>query len=179
MNLQEIAYPVYRLKNEKPLENDGVFFYAYENYKEEDGEVVKSTVIRILDDKNIDNPKLSMRRLAIRSTGAKIFRLTRAIFFLGDLIKIAKKDMWFIDSSGKLFQYRKTTRCDLKFYKIAKVIAIPTGGAIIEAQGVPARFKSLHYPEPDKLYVGIIHMGMAPILYGFYDKQYKNTWRMV
>lgn len=179
MNLSEISYPVFRLRNEKPNEHNGVFFYAYENYYEEDGEIKHRNVIRILDDRNIESDKLSMRRLAIKMTGAKLFKLTRAIFFLGDLIKIAKKDMWFIDSTGKLFQYKKTTRCKLKFHKITKVIAIPTGGAIIEAQGMTSRFKSLHYPEPDKLYVGVLHMGMAPILYGFYDQKYDDTWRMV
>lgn len=179
MNLQEITYPVFRLRNERPSEHDGILFYAYENYYEEDGELIQREVIRIVDDTSIDSPKLSMRRLAIRSVGGKLFRLTKAIFFLNDLIKIATKQMWFIDSMGKVFQYHKTTRAKLKFYKIAKVIAIPTGGAIIEAQGIGSRFKSLYYPEPDKLYVGVLSMGMSQILYGFYDKQYNDTWRMV
>lgn len=176
MNLQEISYPVFRLRNERPVTHNGIDFYAYTNYPEE-GEPV--TVIRIVDDKNIDNPKLSMRRLVIKAQGAKLFRMTRAIFFLSDLIKISQGKMWFIDSSGKIFQYKKTTRAKLKFHKIKKVIAIPTGGAIIEVEGIGQRFKSLHYPDPNLLYAGILYNKMSTILYGFYDMKYDDTWRMV
>jgi hypothetical protein len=176
MELNSISWPVYRLRNEKPSERDGIHYYAYENYNEE-GE--RTVALRIVDDKTIDNPKLSLRRLAIKSAGLKLFRLTKAIFFLGDLIKLATAQMWFIDSAGKIFQYTKSTRCKLKFHKITKVIRVETGGAIIEVQGVNARFKSLYYPESDKLYAGILHYGMSPILYGYYDQKYDDTWRMI
>lgn len=175
----EICWPVFRLRNDKPTEHNGVIFYAYENYSEEDGETVVSNVVRIVDDTSIDNPKLSMRRLAIKSQGAKLYRLNRAVFFLGDLIKIAKKGLWFIDSNGKIFQYEKTTRCDLKFMKIVRVIPIDTGGAVIQVEGIYTRFKVLHYPPADKLYAGILIYGMSLILYGLYDQKYDDTWRMV
>ncbi len=176
MNLQEISYPVFRLRAEKPSEYNGVLFYAYDRVTEE-GDI--EPVIRILDDRNLDNPKLSMRRLILKTRGEKLFKLTKAIFFLGDLIKIAKKGMWFIDSNGKIFEYIKTTSCKLKYHKITKVIPVDTGGAIIEVEGISSRFKSLFYPEPTMLYAGILHFGMSPILYGYYDKKYKDTRRMV
>lgn len=176
MNLSEIRWPVYRLRNEKPSVDSGIHFYAYDRYSEEGD---SSIVLRIVDDRNITHEKLSMRRLAVHANGGKLFRLTRAIFFIGDLIKIATKNTWFIDSHGSIFQYTKTSRCKLKFHKITKVIPVNTGGAIIEVHGISSRFKNLHYPEPDKLYAGILHNGMSPILYGLYDKEYKDTWRMI
>lgn len=175
MNLQEISYPVFKLRDTKPSEYNKVLFYAYQNISEE-GE---SYTVRILDDRNIDNPKLSMRRLILKSRGEKLFRLNKAVFFLGDLIKLAKKNQWFIDSEGKIFEYIKTKYCKLSYHKITKVIRTDVGGAIIEVDGMSARFKSLFYPEADKSHAGILHFGMSPILYGFYDQKYKDSKRMV
>lgn len=180
MNLAEISFPVYKLRNEKPLERDGILFYTYDSASEnEDGELEVNTKVRIIDDKKIENEKLSMRRLVIKMQGGSLFRLNKAIFFLGDLIKIAKKDVWFIDSNGKLFEYQKTTRVKLKFHKIKKLIRTEMGGALVEVEGIPIRLKSLFFPENDKTHAGILHYSMSPILYGFYDDKYNDTWRMV
>lgn len=176
MNLQEISYPVFKLRNGKPSEYNSVLFYAYENVDDE-GEI--QTVVRILDDRNIDNPKLSMRRLVLKAKGEKLFKLNKAIFFLGDLIKLAKKGQWFIDSDGKIFEYVKTTRCKLKYHKITKVIPVQTGGAIIEVEGLASRFKSLFYPEKTMLFAAILHFQMAPVLYGFYEQKFDDSWRLV
>jgi hypothetical protein len=105
--------------------------------------------------------------------------MTHAVFFLGDLVKMAKPGIWFIDSNGKVFDYKKQTRALLKFYPIAKNIPIPTGGSIIQAHGIPTRFKCLFSPSLDKNHVGILEYGMSQILYGFYTEKHKNTWRMV
>ena len=164
----------------KPVVNNGLVFYWYENYTESDtGELETESVYRIVDDRNIQLDSLALRRLAIKAQGVKLFKINKALFFLGDLIKIAKPNMWFIDSAGKLFTYHKQTRALLKFYRIRYNIPISGGGSIIEAEGLPSRFKSLFSPEQDKKYVGILHMGRSQILYGYYTEQHKDTWRMV
>lgn len=179
-NLQEISYPVFRLGTNQPTINNGLVFYYYENYEEdEDGEINQVNTYRIVDDKNIPFQSLAMRRLAIKNEGVKLFKITNAIFFLGDLIKLAKPNMWFIDSKGKIFNYSKTIRALLKFHKIAKNIPIKTGGSIIEAEGIITRFKSLFSPDKDKTHVGILHFGKSLILYGFYTEKHKDTWRMI
>ena len=178
--LQEIAYPVFRLGTRKPIVEAGLTFYYHENYEEtEDGDLEMVADYRILDDKNIALPRLSLRRLVMKNRGARLYRMTHAVFFLGDLVKLAKPNIWFMDSNGKLFNYEKKTRALLKFYPISKNIAIPTGGSIIEAKGLMTRFKCLFSPETDKTHVGILHFGMTQILYGFYTEQHKDTWRMV
>lgn len=179
-SLAEIVYPVFKLGLEKPIVQNKLVFYWYENLVENDEhELEQVNVYRIVDDKNIDLPSLALRRLAIKAQGVKLFKINKAIFFLGDLIKISKPNMWFIDSKGKLFTYHKQTRALLKFYKIKYNIPLKAGGSIIEAEGVPSRFKSLFSPEQDKKYVGILHIGISQILYGFYAEKPKDTWRMV
>lgn len=180
MNLTEVTYPVYRLKNSKPLEHKGIYFYAYDNYVEDDeGALISNKVVRIIDDTNIQASSLALRRLVIKTQGAALLKLNVAIFFLGDLIKLAKANTWFIDSQGKIFEVNKTTRCKLKFHKIAKVIPLTAGGAIIEVVGIPTRFKLLHYPKPTEMYAGILYNGKSMILYGVYDVLHKDTWRMI
>lgn len=179
-SLAEIAYPIFKLGVDKPVTDNGLVYYHYENVVEdEEGDLVEQTQYRLVDDKNIPFSSLAMRRLAARQNGAKLFKIKMAIFFLGDLVKIAKPNIWFIDSKGKLFNYNKATRVLLKFYKIKLNIPINTGGSIIEVEGIATRFKSLFPPDRDKKYAGILHNGKSLILYGFYTEKYTDTWRKV
>lgn len=139
-SLSEISYPVYRLVT-KPNSHDGIIYYHHEKGLEDGG---TETVLRILDDKNIEGGTLARRRLRMScDPKVHLFKITNAIFFLGDLVKLASKKSWFIDSNGKLFNYEKKTRAKLKYYKITQVLPIGTGGAVIEVEGLTTRFKTL------------------------------------
>lgn len=181
MQLSEIAYPIYRLRDYPPQQIDGVTFYLTERAKDTFDDIEYTTKLAIVDDKNIDKPTLGERRLIIRNKGETPFRLNRAIFFLGDLIKISTPNTWFIDSKGVLFQHKKETRARLIYRKVTKLIPLPAGGVIVEVQGMQLRMKALFTPSipMQDLYAGVLVMGMSVILYGFYDQQYKDTWRRV
>lgn len=173
--LSSIAYPIFRIGLNKPQTDAGVIFYYYEQETEE-GNV---SSLRILDDINLPQKSLALRRLYLITQGAKLAKIGQAIFFLGDLIKLATPHTWFIDSAGKLFNYEKNTRANLRFYEISKNIPISTGGSIIEAKGVVTRFKCLYSPSPYEKYAGILHFGKSLILYGFYEEKPEDTWRLV
>lgn len=156
--------------------SDGVVFYASEKHTEDEtGGIITDTKLLMVDDTQIEGDSLAARRLRIP---AKLFPLRQAIFFLGDLIKVATPNTWFIDSLGKLFVYEKNTRAELKCHKVLSVMRIPSGGAIIEVEGINSRFKTLHTPENSQ-YAGILHMGKSLVLYGMYIDPFKQTWRMV
>ena len=59
------------------------------------------------------------------------------------------------------------------------MIAIKGGGAIIEVEGFPTRFKTLYTPKEDEVFAGILVNGMTHILYGVYTKLHNDTWRMI
>ena len=182
MNLSEISYPVYKLRDSEPLRHDNLRFYLFENYvDDEEGNLVQCNEVRIVDDLSIEASSLGLRRLILKSEGYILLKLNRAIFFLGDLIKISTKHTWFIDNNGKVFKYEKRDRAKLTFHRVTKVIPIRTGGVIVEADGVQGRMKALFAPTiaKDFLHVGILHMGMSRILYGFYSEKHKDTWRKV
>ena len=173
-SLQEISYPVYKLPD-KPNVDDGVIYY----YSEIEKEDVTHGKLLIVDDFNIEGTTLAQRRLYLLGQNTPLYRLRNAIFFLGDLIKLSTPNTYFIDSRGKLFTYTKTTTAKLNFYRISRLVKIPTGGAIIEVEGLPSRFKVLHTPEDDKICAGILHLGMSLILYGLYDNIPDNTRRKI
>ena len=181
MNLSEITYPVFRLGLNEPQLQDGVLFYLREGTKETEEGLESEVRISVIDDTNLAGDTLARRRLVIRNNGDKPFKLSRAVFFLGDLVKIAVPKLWFIDSLGKVFRYSKTSRACLTYRKVTLVLPIRTGGAIIQVEGIPSRMKTLFPPmvDTDNLHAGVLLMGMSPILYGFYDKKYPDSWRMV
>lgn len=176
MNLQEIVFPVFRLSEEKPITEDGVSLYMSHKETPEGESIVK---VRVVDDPKLPQPTLGLRRAKLAAEKVELFRISKAIFFLGDLIKLAKTTTWFIDNSGRIFNYRKTKRAKLSFHKLHNVIKIPSGGAIVEVEGMHTRFKCLFAPDIDTRYAGILTTGMGHILYGFYSEKLHDTYRMI
>jgi len=176
ISLKEIAYPVFKLGLHKPQNIDGVLCYLYQ-YQSEDNEFLDK--LKIVDDLNIKKDTLALRRLKLKVDEVDLFKISKAIYFLGDLIKISTPNTWFIDSAGKLFKYIKTTKAELHFHKITEIIPIKTGGVIIEVENLNTRFKALYTPETANRVAGILHYGKSLILYGFYDQVYSKTWRKI
>lgn len=174
--LSQVAYPVYLLGQTKPLTIDGVTFYSTIT-EDEDG--VQQTTLVIVDDKNMEGDTLGIRRVALLREGVRMRKLSKAIFFLGDMIKLATSRTWFIDNEGKVFNYKKTQSAKLYFKKITKTILIPTGGALIEVEGSVTRYKSLYAPNLQENYAGILSIGGMTILYGVYDTKYDTTTRRI
>ena len=106
----EIAYPLFKLGIRKPETIDGVMFYL--NQYENDGED-PSTRIKIIDDRNEPGATLALRRLKLKVANIDLFKINKAIYFVGDLIKLATPHTWFIDSNGRLFNYLKTSKAKL------------------------------------------------------------------
>jgi hypothetical protein len=172
MKFNEIQFPVFKLGTEKPEERGGVVFYQ-RTLKDGEGD----DIFKIIDDKNQDGSTLSTRRLKILALGVPLQRITTALFFLGDLIKLANSRTWFIDSSGKCFIYTKSRSCKLKFKPIKETFPT-TGGTIIVVEGVESRFKTLYAPNGAK-FAGLLEVGNGFILYGLYDEKPNDTTRRI
>jgi hypothetical protein len=176
VGFSDISFPVFRLGKEAPIIEEGVSFYLLgRDTKYSDAEYI----MKIIDDKNRPEESFALRRLAMKNEGVNLHSLNKAIFFLSDLVKLAKGNTWFIDKNGQLFEYTKTQRVKLIFKKITKVTAIMTGGAIIEVQGIPSRFKTLYAPTHEMTHAGLLVVGNTHILYGLYDQEYAATTRVI
>lgn len=169
---------MYRLGEHKPHVQDDVIFYSKEYL---DKQSLESKVsIRVVDDKSITEPTLGLRRLKIRVGGTvKLFRIKAAIYFLADLIKLAKPTTWFIDSHGRVFQHRKSTRAKLVCRKIKQVLPVAGLGCVLEVEGVNHRFKSIRRPNNGEQYAGVLQWGLGYILYGLYLDKFPDTHRLI
>jgi hypothetical protein len=172
----EIVYPVFRIGSEKPIIENGVALFIRHTINNSGEEKLDC---KLLDDTNIPKPTLALRRLQLLKEGIAIKKLGRAVFFLGDLVKMANSTTWLIDSVGTIFQYKKTTNTKLQFKKITYVHKISTGGAILEIEGIPSRFKTLFAPTNAEKFAGILVRGRSYILYGLYTEKYDDTRRMI
>lgn len=176
MKLSDISFPVYKLGKRKPMSEEGLVYYL-NRMEKEDGTLVY--IPSIIDDLNIKEASLARRRLKLLEKGEKLFKLKYAIFFISDMLKFTKGATWFIDSKGKTFEYIKKRRVPLIFKKIKKIIPNNVGGVIIEVHDIPYRFKSLFRPSIEQKFVGLLIVSGGYILYGFYDKLYSKTTRMI
>lgn len=177
MNLEKIVWPVFRLGEKTPQTEDSIVYYATEYENLDTGR--HSAVMRIVDDKNIEQPTLSRRRLQLLVQGVKLFPINKAVYFLGDLLKLAKTTTWFIDSAGTLFQYKKSKRVKLLVREISQVFPTTGLGAVIELKGVPQRFKTAFKPNDDDRYAAVLYSNHSYILYGLYKDEPKESWRLI
>lgn len=176
MNLSEITYPVYLLGKQEPIQDGGLSYYLYVQVVRDGADI---DVIKIVDDKSVDQPTLGRRRLALKAQGKTLQKLRYAVYFLADLVKLSKGQTWFIDSVGKIFSYKKSTRAPLVFKKIKQVLRNDAGSVIVEVEGVSTRFKIIYAPKPTEKWAGLLKVGLGWVLYGLYENQHKDTYKMI
>ena len=176
MKLQEIVFPVFRLGEKQPETIDGVVLYKSEYSDKDTAE--QTTNYRVVDDKSITKPTLGLRRLALQGK-VTLFPIGSAVYFLVDIIKLAKSTTWFIDSHGKVFQHKKNARAKLTTKKITKVLPADGIGCVLELEGIAHRFKTMKQPESYHQYAGVLYMDNSYLFYGYYEQPQKDTWRLV
>lgn len=177
MRLEQIVWPVFRLGEKEPQRDGDVVYYATE-YSDLDTND-RTATLRIVDDKSIEQPTLSRRRLKLATDDVPLFPIRQALYFLGDLLKVAKPTTWFIDSEGQLFQHKKSTRAKLIIKKIKNVFPTTGLGAVIELEGMPQRFKTVFKPSPDMEYAALLQTGLTYIFYGLYVDKPTESWRLI
>lgn len=177
MRLEQIVWPVYRLGEREPQRDAGVIYYATEYSDLDTSE--RTATFRVVDDTNIDGQTLSRRRLKLATDDVPLFPIRQAIYFLGDLLKLAKPTTWFIDSRGAIFQHKKSTRAKLIVKRIKNVFPTRGLGAVIELEGVPQRFKTMFKPSPNMQYAALLQVGLTYIFYGLYADKPDESWRLI
>lgn len=177
MKLEEIHWPVFLLKGEEPYISNGISMYGSALYDTElNKEVYK---FKVIDDKNIPGNTLGERRLQMSMRKIPLYNLKKAVYSLGDLLRISSNpNLWLIDSIGTLFKYKKSVRAPLTCHKIVKVLRNSKGMCIIELEGIHERFKIMNDIKECK-YAGLITINKRYILYGLYEIPFKRTYRKV
>lgn len=175
--LSEIHWPVFKLGERQPHQESGLVYY-YTHYVDELN--CETATIRVVDDTSVPGSTLGLRRLQLKTDPkVTLFPVRTAIYFLADLVKLAKSTSWFVDNSGRVFNYEKTTRAKLTTKRIKQVLPASGLGCVFELQGLPHRFKAMRRPDEHELYARVLQLGMAHIFYGFCDTQKPDSWRMI
>ena len=177
IGLAALVWPVFRLGEHEPRTHGKLSFYSSEYIDLNNPKLFSR--YRVIDDKNIDKPTLGLRRLVLKEQDVKLFPIGSAIYFLQDVIKLAKSTTWFIDSLGQIFQHKKLVRAKLKTHKIIQILPASGIGCVLEVDGLSERFKSLQIPKPYELYAGILNYNRCNLLYGYYSEPIQTTWRLV
>ena len=167
---------MFRLGEREPKQQNGVVFY-YTEYVDEQN--VPFVAMQIVDDRNLSGKTLGLRRLQLKSSNEKLHKVKTAIYFLADLVKLAKNTTWFIDSSGCVFNYQKNTRAKLTTRKIKQILPADGLGCVVELDGISTRFKALRRPTEFQSYGRVLHVGMGFMFYGFCEERKPDSWRMV
>lgn len=167
---------MFKLGERQPAQDGGLVFY-YTHYVDELN--TENVTLRIVDNKDYPQKTLGLRRLALKAVGESLFPIRTAIYFLADLVKLAKSTTWFIDSSGRVFHYEKTTRAKLTTKKVKNVLPADGLGCVFELEGISSRFKAMRRPGEHEHYARVLQLGMGFIFYGFCDTHKPDSWRMV
>lgn len=167
---------MFRLGETEPTQRDGLVFY-YTHYVDELNS--ETATIRVVDDRNLPQANLGLRRLHLKHLGEPLFPVRTAIYFLADLVKLAKSTTWFVDSSGRVFHYEKTVRAKLTTKRIKQVLPAQGLGCVFELVGLSSRFKAIQRPSETQQYARVLQLGMAHIFYGFCETHKPDSWRMV
>lgn len=174
--MKDLVWPVFRLGEKKPVTEAGRVFYSSEYADIDTAETVRN--IRLVDDTSVAKPTLGLRRLQLKELN-NLYPISTALYFLADLIKLAKSTTWFIDNSGKVFQYKKQARAKLRTHKIKQVLPADGLGCVIEVEGLVFRFKSIIRPQEWERYAAVLYINGGYMLYGYYEYPAKDTWRLV
>ena len=175
--LREIVWPVYRLGDKQPTVDGGLVYY-YTEYVSETN--TPSLMLRIVDDKSVPQQTLGRRGLQLSlDKSVTLFPIRTAIYLLADLIKLAKASAWFIDDSGRVFQYKKQTRAKLITKKIKQVLPAQGLGCVLELEGLAQRFKSLHHPTDYQGYAVLLYINKTYLFYGLSETELTSSWRLV
>ena len=175
--LQAITWPVFKLSEKPPNQHNGLVWFHTE-YIDENNDT--SLTIKVVDDKNLLQKTLGLRRLVLqKDPKVKLHKISTAIYFLADLIKLAKTTTWFIDNTGKVFQWKKYTRAKLTTKKIRQVLPADGIGCVLEVEGLTQRFKMLQKPQDVHRYAVFLVIHNMYILYGLSETTRKDSWRLV
>lgn len=166
MKLQEISFPVYKLAEYRPSIENGVVYY---NTKKG---------IEIVDIPSVPGESLTARRLALLGDGQTLYTRMHAIYFIGDLVRSSKTSTWFIDSTGKIFQHKKSTMVEIVCKPIESIIKI-NGGVLIEVAGIPSRLMALYPPTDLQKYASLIKNGHSFIFYGYTKDWHSSIKRKI
>lgn len=173
MKLSEIAFPVYPLRKHRRIfkGSKGVVFIETDI-----GEIT------VLDDTSLEGT-FNQRRLRLsiqlKTKEFRLYPLPKSYSTLGTMIRNRIKDRAkkYIDSTGRIFEYKPSKFYKLKYLKIVEKYVIKGKCAVILLDNINSPFKVATLP-PDRFsWAGVLISDVGYILYDFSTDKLPDTVR--
>ena len=158
-NKDELQFPIYVIHSDYVDFIDGIIWLDDQ----------------VLDDKNMKGDTLGLRRL--QSPMKSIYPLK---YMIKDYVGMMKhRGTTFIDSSGRVFNYEKTEKVDIKYHKIVKREK-KTVATVLWMKDCPFPFDEESPPSEEMTWAGVIYrQGIPWKIYEYASERKKNTWRKI
>jgi len=169
MDISTIVFPLYKLRSHLSIEKNPLG-------------IVKITTIKgtyILDDQSLDGD-FQTRRVKMYSeySDEKIYKLKEKVIYLRHLVKY-KSGTFFVDSTGKIIKYKKSSRLyPIKSKRIERKI-IKENWTNIYVAGLEIPFVVGHALTYKTKYASIMYTDWGPFLYDLTSKQHEVYLRKI
>lgn len=165
LKITDINFPIYGITNNRKK--------IWEEYNILYIETLSG--IYILDNKNMNGNTLGERRIKINNS--KLYKPRQVCYNIIQLIK--SKFTTFIDSTGKVFTYKKSKFVPLKYYKVTNIIRSKDGECIISIPKINFVHKIACRKAYSIEYIGILHTDYGLVLYEYSNIEKKDTKRKI
>lgn len=163
----DVEFPLYKIgKHESIRHDESNILYIHTGYNE-----------YILDNPNLGGSTLSARRRKINDKDS-LYKFRKTIFDFAQLIK-QKGSNFYMDSTGKLFKYRKEKYYPIIYRKIINRRIIEGKGTMIKVQGIEQPILVSNKLALHNDYAGLILYRGGYILYELVDYKKPDTRKKI
>ena len=156
---EDLVYPLYVIHSDNVELIDGILWLDDQ----------------VLDDKNMFGDTLGMRRL--QSPMDSMYKLKYQIEDIRGLMKHRGKT--FIDTEGRVFNYEKTEKVEIKYHKIRRKEKKDIA-TVVWLSGCPFPFSEKSPPADGLTWAGVMYKNGIPWhIYDYAEEQKKATWRKI
>jgi hypothetical protein len=157
--LNNIHYPAFKLPSDDWELKDGLLYLEG----------------MLLDDINMPGKTLGIRRM--QTPFKSLFPLKKS--YDSPIAIIKESSGWYIDYTGKLFEYKKTKFCKLRYYRIKRIEKKITH-SILKLHNINFPIKIPRPPPEEYKWAGVLLLDNFPwLLYGYSKVRLKDTRRKV
>jgi len=174
MQLHEIVWPVFQIRAHRKIETRDNVTY-----------IITDSADYIVDNKNLEGDNLGARRRALakylksHDTEYRLYKLTKALYTIGELYANKHQVKQYIDYSGRIFKHTKRVRVSLIYRKVTDFKVVGPSTTLIKCQGIirPIVLPYIPYKVPKCL--GLLEHKDDYLVYELVDTCKADSWRKI
>lgn len=170
MLVNNITWPLYHIRTYREVWREGGILYLLTDWNR-----------YIVDNTNLSGDTLGKRRIQLKTTfleDDKIYPLKDIFYSLGDILKHKHQSKLYIDSKGKLINWKKKHRRDLLYRKVIN-IEVHSNTLLCYCENIFKPIVVPYIPVIMPKYLGLVKIHGDYQLYELSCESKKDTWRKI